>query len=223
MPLVLNVESRNVEENPKKLRREGFCPAMLHGQGAENLNLKLSYQELYKLQRSKEHIIELQVKDRKQVKELSIMQEMQRDAITENPLHICFLRIKRGAEVNLTLSVRLEGDPIGVKNGGVLNHALREVEVKCTPENMPEDLSIDVSKMDVGDILHVSDLKLPQGVTADEKILAMELASIQIQKVEAEPEPTEPAEGEEKEEAAKDEKKEESKEKEQPKAEGKDK
>ena len=218
MPLVLHVESRNLEENPKRLRQKGICPAMLHGQGTENLNLQLSYKELLKLQQSKEHIIELQIKNSKKAKELSIMQNMQRDAVSGDPIHISFLRVKQGAEVHLTLPVHLEGEPVGVKNGGVLNHALREVEVKCTPENTPEKLSIDVSHLNVGDILHVSDLSLPSGIAIEEKVLAMELASVQIQKVEVEPSETVEAEEDTKEEK-KEEKTDKQEAKEQPKQE----
>ncbi len=186
MPTVLKVEKRDLS-GPKgsRLRREGIIPVEFYGKGMDNEHFQVKERDLQPLFRSEEHVVELQSGS---TKHLALLQETQRDAVTGRPIHVSFKRIHKGQKTWVTVALHLDGIPAGTKEGGVLTHSLREIEVECAPESVPHSLHHDVSALNVGDVLHVRDIVLPNGVALHEKDLDHEIASVQIPKQEAEPE-----------------------------------
>jgi large subunit ribosomal protein L25 len=111
-------------------------------------------------------ILELEIKDAPQVKgkQTVIIKDMQRDPIKGDILHIDFMKISMAEEIQATIPVVISGESTGVKLGGVLQHTIREVNIKCLPGNMPDQFELDVTELDIGDNIHVSDLPQMEGV-----------------------------------------------------------
>lgn len=186
MPTILKVETRDLKgPTGKQLRRKGVIPIEFYGRGMDNLHFQVGERELELVFRTEEHVVELQNGSQKH---LALLQEMQRDALTGRPIHVSFKRIHKGQKTWVTVALHLDGTPAGIKEGGVLNHSLREIEVECAPESVPHSIHYDVSGMTVGDVLHIRDIVLPPGVTVAESDLDHEVASVHIPKQVIEPE-----------------------------------
>ncbi len=152
----------------RKLRGSGRIPAVLYGHGEETRSLSVDAHELEMLMQRvhiENTIVQLQISgERAAVKALA--REVQRHPHRPVILHVDFYQIHAGEKVTVEIPIRLIGQAPGVKTGGLMQHALTEMEVRCLPDDIPEYLEADVSAMEIGDSLHVSDVKLPAGVEA---------------------------------------------------------
>lgn len=97
-------------------------------------------------------------------KQVAMVKEMQRDALTGMIKHVDLVKVIMSEEIHATIPVAITGEAAGVKLGGVLQHSIRELSVKCLPGNLPEQFEIDVTVLEVGDSIHVKDLPVPEGV-----------------------------------------------------------
>src|SRR5215218_8965416 len=91
--------------------------------------------------------------------------EVQRDIVRGTLLHVDFLRIRKDVAIQVDIPVHLTGESVGVKEGGVVEHHLWELRVEVLPTQVPESVEADISRLAIGDSVHVSDLRLPQHVT----------------------------------------------------------
>jgi large subunit ribosomal protein L25 len=149
----------------RKIRAEGMIPAVLYG-GGENISLSLQPQELLKILASGENtIFQLEIdgdggEDRK-----AIVRDLQRDPLKETLLHADLYRISMDVEITVAVPIVLQGMSREVSDvGGVINQLLDEVEIQCLPSLIPHELTIDISHLGVGEVLHVRDLPVPQGI-----------------------------------------------------------
>lgn len=124
-----------------KIRREGKVPAVLYGKGIDNKNLSLDEKEVDKILR--EHgmnvLIDLDVEGEKSI---VMFREVQRDVLTPKILHVDFMKISLDKELETTVPLILTGTPVGVTQGGVLQHQLREVDIKALPEKIPHAVEV---------------------------------------------------------------------------------
>ena len=93
-----------------------------------------------------------------------LLRDIQVHPVTRRPVHVDFYALDMASNVVVSIGLRFEGKPVGLSDGGVLELIVREVDVECKPNEIPEEIVVDVSGMNVGDALHVSDLKAPAGV-----------------------------------------------------------
>jgi large subunit ribosomal protein L25 len=95
-----------------------------------------------------------------------IPRDVQLDPVTDRPVHVDFMRLEKGAKITLQIPVRFKGQDVspGLKRGGTLNIVRHEIELVCPTENIPEYLEGDLSQLDINDSLHISAIKLPEGV-----------------------------------------------------------
>jgi large subunit ribosomal protein L25 len=93
-----------------------------------------------------------------------LVKDLQEDIITETVKHIDFYEIEKGKVLKTHVPVRLEGNPVGVKEGGLLEQKIDQFEVECLPKDLPETISVDVSELNMGNSIHVGDVELPEGV-----------------------------------------------------------
>jgi large subunit ribosomal protein L25 len=149
----------------RKIRAAGMIPAVLYG-GGENIPLSLQPQELLKILTSGENtIFQLEIdgdagEDRK-----AIVRDLQRDPLKETLLHADLYRISMDVEITVAVPIVLQGMSREVSDvGGVINQLLDEVEIQCLPSLIPHELTIDVSHLGIGEVLHVRDLPVPQGI-----------------------------------------------------------
>jgi large subunit ribosomal protein L25 len=167
----------------KRLRVQGGIPAVLYGPGLLPHNLVVKKEDLGEVLHTEAGanvLIDLQVVDgKKKESHLVMIKEIQRHPFKEKFLHVDFVKVARDEKVTTKVPIAVSGEAesLGLKNGGTLQHNIWEVEVECLPADMPDHLYVDVSMMDIGDHLRVSDLTSPPGVTiltdADDTILTV--------------------------------------------------
>ena len=169
MQVTLNAEKREgVRKGAnRKLRAAGRVPAILYGKDQEPTLLSVDAREAENLfqQISVENtIIELKVKGHRS-KIQTLVREVQVSPARPDLLHIDFYKIRKGVKLEVEIPVNLEGIPNGVRHeGGVLEQLIHEIPVRCLPDEIPESLDIDVVELSLHDALHVSDLRVPEGV-----------------------------------------------------------
>lgn len=143
----------------RRLRAEGLIPANIHGRGIDSIAVKTDAHEFDALTSKisvDNTLVELEMNgDTRQV----LIREIQRHPYKPIVLHVDFFAIRADETIRVSVPVRVTGTPKGVKNeGGVLQQALHEVEIECLPGEIPEEFEIDVSELEIGDSLHVSEL-----------------------------------------------------------------
>ncbi|MCK4321234.1 50S ribosomal protein L25 [candidate division WOR-3 bacterium] len=152
----------------KKIRREGWIPGVIYGHGEKSYHIKLRGDDLIRLiheLHSEATLITLNFEG----KELqAIIREVTRDPLTEKLLHVDFQHIHEDEEVTVHVIVEIKGESLGVKDGGILNVEHRYLTVRCLPKDMPEEIVIDISNLQIGDSYHVSDIELPLNVKIEE-------------------------------------------------------
>ncbi|MBI3649379.1 MAG: 50S ribosomal protein L25/general stress protein Ctc [Actinobacteria bacterium] len=149
----------------RKLRAAGRVPGVLYGHGQEAIPLSVDARELLHLfhqAASANVLVDLMVDGKTH---LTIPREVQRDHIRSRFVHVDFLAVRRDETITVNVEIVEVGEAPGVKAGGVIEHHLRELHVECFPQDVPERIEADVSGLDIGDMLHVSDLAVPKGVS----------------------------------------------------------
>jgi large subunit ribosomal protein L25 len=149
----------------RSLRRAGMVPAVVYREGKAQL-IKLSKKDLTRLINSvagEQVMVDLQFADGE--KKLALLKDYQKDPIRGELLHTDFFEVSLTEEVIITVHVATVGEPIGVKrDAGILQHTLRDIEIECLPDKIPGKIEVDISKLEIGQSVHVSDLKFEEGI-----------------------------------------------------------
>jgi len=184
------------KNDARRVRREGMVPITVYGGGGETVAAVAPARDLAAILRSesaRNTIFTIEVEG---VGESEVMfHDRQIDPVKGRLIHADLTRLVKGQKIEVTVPLHLVGEPIGVKEKqGVLEQIIREIDVRCEPREIPDSLDVDVSNLDVHDTLHVSDIKVAEGVEilTDAEIV---IATVGIVKEEAAPAPA--AEGEE--------------------------
>jgi len=149
----------------RRLRAQGFVPAVLYGEAMESAALVLNKKDIVQIMRleSGENTI-FQVAVDADAYDVMI-KELQIDPATDELLHVDLIRISMDKPIKVTVPVVHRGEPVGVKTeGGFIDFVTREVEVECLPRDIPESLSIDISELHVNQALKVQGMDVPEGV-----------------------------------------------------------
>ena len=149
-----------------KLRSEGLIPAILYGGKAANLNISIQKKEIKSLINSDtflSKVLELEINGKK---EKVIPRDVAFNVVSEEPIHIDFMRIVSGKKIILEIPVKFINHPDspGLKRGGVLNIVRRKVELKCPTDNIPTELIVNLDGVDIGQSFKISSIKLPENV-----------------------------------------------------------
>jgi large subunit ribosomal protein L25 len=184
------------KNDARRARRAGMVPITVYGGGAETVSALAQLRDLAAILRTeagRNTIFTIEVEG---MGESEVMfHDRQIDPVKGRLIHADLTRLVKGQKIEVTVPLHLTGEPIGVKEKqGVLEQIIREIEIRCEPRDIPDSLDIDVSHLDVHDTLHVSDIKVSEGVEIlnDPELV---LATVSIVKEEAEAAPV--AEGEE--------------------------
>ena len=166
----------------RKLRAAGRIPAVLYGHDQETVPLSVDARDMtHALHTSAGFnvLVDLMVDG---TEHLVLPREVQQNHVKGQIVHVDFLAVSRTEKIQVDVEVITVGEAPGVKQGGVVDHHLRAVAVECFPQDVPEHLEADVSGLDLGDTLHVSDLVAPSGVTIltspDEAVLAVIIPAV---------------------------------------------
>ena len=149
-----------------KLRSEGLIPAILYGGKNQNLNISVSKKEISNIINSEtflSKVLELEIDGKK---EKVIPRDVAYHVVSEEPMHIDFMRIVSGKKIILEIPVKFINHPDspGLKRGGVLNIVRRKVELKCPAESIPNEIIVDLAGTDIGTSIKISSVKLPENV-----------------------------------------------------------
>ncbi len=145
----------------KKLRSQGLVPAILYGHGEENINLSVRKEALGLVIRHGSKILSLTGA----VTDTALLREVQWDTFGTEILHIDLNRVSQSETVEVTLSVELHGEAVGLSEGGQLNFVTHELTINCPAASIPEHLMVTVSGLHLGQSIHANEVKLPEGAT----------------------------------------------------------
>ena len=183
-----------------KLRSDGFIPAVLYGGKKNNLNIslkKLHLQDIIRTETFMSKVFDLDIDGNA---EKVLPRDVSYDPVSDEPIHIDFIRITKGSILTLEIPVKFinsEKSP-GLKKGGVLNIVRRKVELKCPAENIPNEIVVDLDNTEINTSLKISSVKLPENVTPTITDRDFVIATVAPPTILVEPEKTEEtaAEGE---------------------------
>ena len=162
--LKATVRAEKGKQAVKKLRGRGFIPAVVYHRGDEPVSISVADKEISRIIRSAEGenvLINLTIEKEKNSKPRPvIIKEVQHDPVKRSILHVDFNEISLTEKIVVEVEVTAVGEPVGVKqDGGLLDHPLRQVKVRCLPTDIPKHIDVDVSALKLNDSIHVKDLK----------------------------------------------------------------
>ena len=149
------------KENPltvKILRKEGKIPAIFYAQGEDSIPISVETKTIQQLLNHEVNILNVIFPDGKTRK--SIIRDIQRNPLTDTIIHMDILGIKLTEKIKIAIPIILKGTPAGVKDGGILEHLIREIEVEGLPLDIPEHIEVDVSELNIGNSIRLEDIHL---------------------------------------------------------------
>lgn len=160
MAAELKVDRRDQrgKHNARRMRREGLIPAVLYGHGEETVSLSVSADELDALVHHGTRMVNLTGA----ANESAFIRELQWDTWGVHVLHADFTRVSAEEKVELVVTVVLRGESPGVKEGGVVEHLIHEVEIECPAMSIPEHIDVNINHLGLGQSISVADLLLPK-------------------------------------------------------------
>lgn len=165
--LKVNKREKTGKEMAKTLRKAGFIPGILYGKGMEPIPLIIKYsdfEKVHKRYKSEAVIYTLEFENGALTQRKAILKEIQRHSMTDFIIHVDFQAIEEGKPIEIKVPLEFVGKPIGVTKGGVLEIMLHELTIECLPMDVPDKITVDLSNLDVGDSLHVADIKVPETI-----------------------------------------------------------
>ena len=150
----------------RRFRKEGLIPAVFYGRGEEAIHLSVNASELLKIIRAKKEnvFINLLIDGEKKLEKLSLIKELQIEPVSRRFYHADFYEVRMDHRLTLDVPLHFAGIPVGVVNGGELQHLKRELKISCLPSVLPDFIEIDVSGLEIGDSIKVKDIRVPEGI-----------------------------------------------------------
>ncbi len=177
--VVLNARKREADGSgaARRVRMEGLVPVVIYGEGRNETLQVNAHDFALMLKRHGEHqILDLVVEGAAPVKVL--VKEVQHHVVDGRIMHADLVAVSMDKPISLSLPLKLEGEAIGLKSGGVLELVINEVEVECLPGDVVEEIEVDVSGLEVGDNMTMGQITLPKGLTllTDEDVVFVTIA-----------------------------------------------
>jgi large subunit ribosomal protein L25 len=147
----------------RRQRRQGTVPAVLYGHGEATLSLSLVSDDLHKAIRRGARVVDLEQQGKV---EKVLIRDVQWDPLGHDILHVDFARVSADERIVIEVRLELRGTSPGVTAGGVLDQPLHNLEVECLAISVPESIRVNIGELQIGDVIHVRDLLLPEGVVA---------------------------------------------------------
>lgn len=168
----------------RKLRAAGRIPAVLYGHGSDARAIAIDSRELAHILHTgagANVLVDLRFDGENH---LAMPREIQRDAVRGSIFHIDFLEVRRDEKIAVDVPVRIVGESVGVKAGGVIEHHLWNLHLECLPGEVPDAIDVDVTPLEVGASVRVADVPVPSGVMvlthADETILSVVIPQARV-------------------------------------------
>ena len=167
---MINIKANKREKSTtgytNKLRQDGFIPAILYGGKSANEKISIAKKDLKNVIQNESFLSTVFEIDLNGKKEKVLPRDVSYHVVSEEPIHIDFMRIVSGKKIVIEVPVKFinQPDSPGLKRGGVLNIVRRKVELKCPAENIPDDITIDLTGTDIGTSIKISSVKLSENV-----------------------------------------------------------
>jgi large subunit ribosomal protein L25 len=153
----------------KQARRNGNVPAVLYGKHIKPQPLSVGALDVKKLLshgRGSHAMVNLTIEDNgKKETHLALVQDVQIDPLKDHAVHVDFHQLSATEKFHVRVPVRAIGEPAGVKEGGIMEYLIREVDIECLPKDLPEAIEVDVTTLGLGKSIYLGDLKVGEGVT----------------------------------------------------------
>jgi len=141
----------------RRLRKQGLIPGVFYEKGKEALPLVFDKKKIQFMINHSHGLMDLKIEGEKNPRKC-VVKEVQYDPVTDEVIHLDFQGVTMGEKLVVTVPLVLKGTPAGVKAGGILEHLIHELEIECYPKDLPEELELDVSHLNLGDSIHIKDL-----------------------------------------------------------------
>ena len=190
--LTANVRTEKGRHATRRLRLRDLVPAVMYREGKEGTNLSIPLNEWRKVLASGERVVTLKLDGGAKQ---ALIKDVQYGAMGDETLHIDFNELREGQKVRVAVPLVLKGVPKGHAKGGILHQPVHTIHVECLPTQIPDKIIFDAEPLDVDDVVHVREVKLPEGVTATDNADIV-VAAVHMPRTEeeapAEGAPTEP-------------------------------
>ncbi len=169
----------------RRIRNEGTIPGVFYSKGKTPIHISVADKAINPLVfTAKTHLISLELEGHEEYE--CIIKDVQFHPVTDKVIHFDLLGLTKGEKIKLEIPVQLVGSPIGVKEGGVIQHVMHKIEVECLPRNIPEHITIDISGLKLNDSVHISDLNYEDVEFTDPKeSLIVQVTHAKVQEVAA--------------------------------------
>jgi large subunit ribosomal protein L25 len=154
------VRTKGKKSDMKNLRKQGFIPAVIYGEGKEGVKItleKIPFMKLYKTTIGEMAFYDITVEGKAYN---VIMKDKQIHPVTREYMHMDFLEIHKGSTLTLEIPMTYTGTPLGIAEGGSMDVLIRRLEVTCLPKDIPQDIEVDISNLEIGDSIHLGDIEL---------------------------------------------------------------
>ena len=153
----------------RTLRRSGQIPAVFYGPETQPISLyirQMDLEKIFKKHSGENLFFQVHLKgEHQEESRTAMLKELQKDPVSRAYLHLDFYEVSLTKELEVEVGLRLVGKSKGVEKGGILQEARRDLQIRCLPRNIPEYIEVDVSGLDIGDSIHVRDLKLDEALS----------------------------------------------------------
>jgi len=188
--LAAQVRKEQKKGPARRLRQQGFVPAIFYGGSTENIQLAVKSSDLHKLRKEKKvhSFIKLIIDDGGQkLEKLSLIKELQIQPLTGKLFHADFYEVDMKKKLAFDVTLNFIGNSIGVENGGELQHIKREVKILCLPSDLPDHIDVDITTIEIGHSIKVKDVKIPETLTHLDPLDAavVSVAAVKVVKVAA--------------------------------------
>lgn len=193
-------QTRPDGSKPKALRRQGFIPAVLYGhKGAESVSLMAKQKDVEMLLKDasvNNTLVDVAIPDMSWNGK-ALIREVQTHPWRPDIYHVSLFAVAGQDSVEVVVPIHLNGEAEGVKEGGVLEQVITELSIECPPNQIPDEINVDVTEIPLGGSLHIGELKLPEGVmpTEDPERTVLTIVETRAEKVAEETEEEEEIEG----------------------------
>ena len=185
--IAIPVKARETGKHASRSSRSaGMVPGVIYGPKTKPLNVIAEEKLIAKYTGRKfEATIFNLTSDESGLNNISVLlRDVQVHPVTRRPVHLDFYALDMSQNITVSIGLRFEGKPIGLSEGGVFEVIVRQIDIECKPNEIPEEIVVDISNMNVGDALHVSDVPVPAGMKVKSQT-TLTLATVSVPKEEA--------------------------------------
>lgn len=159
----------------RRLRRDNRLPGIIYGRGEESIKVQVDPAQIRAAVRSHEGSLPVfSIIGVKEAEKLSgnvvLVRELQTDPVSHEYLHVDFMKVDLSKQITVEVQLHFTGKARGLKMGGIMDEPVRKLEVTCFPTDIPEFIEVDTTDLDVGDSIHIREIRLPKGCSVDTSV-----------------------------------------------------